>query len=336
MIVCVPGATVGDRCVPTGQVPKQGPISVTSRIALALMLALGVAACTEPIEKLVRRARDSSDSGRRHPQEPPTFPPVAAGEEDCGECMRNEFGLCRFERGAYCPGLPVEITEECMYEVACDESCCDRFPIVGGVALVRPGARLMDFDDEETAEVARIPQSSRGLLVRVEDIYESEDEDGIVQVEIVVKTLGQRSPSVCTGFVEDLDGVVLQAHVAPSDLQRAPEACRAAVYALGEPDTPGNAYDSKERYKYRFDATPYGDARVIKAWTSIDHPCRKPGCYGNDAGQLFKHIVLDEDEPLVHEDGMLCYRLPGLLRPRVCSRPEAVHEPSLPFGRVPK
>jgi hypothetical protein len=308
---------------------EQVEISMMSRalfaLAVALAVALGVAACVEPIEDLQGR-RAQPDLGR-YPQEPPTFSPVRAGGDDCGACIRNEFGLCRLNEGSYCPGLPREITEECMYEVPCDERCCDRFPIAGGVALVRPGARLWDQQPHEQIEVARIPERSGGLLVRVANIYELEHEDERVEVEIDVQTLGLRPPTACKGVVEDLDGVVLRAHVDPRDLQPVPQkTCLDAVYALGEPDSPGYAYDG-ERYKFEFDEGPYGDdVRVIKAWTLFyypTHPSHEP--YGNDAGQLFKHIVLGKDEPIERDDDMLCYRLPGILRPRVCSRLELVH-----------
>src|SRR5690349_17920935 len=54
--------------------------------------------------------------------------------------------------------------EECIYLVPCAETCCDRFPFEGGVALVRPGRSLRANEYESAVEIARVPASSRGLL----------------------------------------------------------------------------------------------------------------------------------------------------------------------------
>ena len=114
-------------------VVRVGP-AMMSRIpfALSIGLALGVVAC---------RKKDP-DLGS-FPQELPDLDAVAGGTDDCNECIHNEFGQCRFEAWDYCPGGPRGVDEACAYFVPCEESCCDRFPIVGGVALVRPGRQLL-------------------------------------------------------------------------------------------------------------------------------------------------------------------------------------------------
>ena len=130
-------------------------------------------------------------------------------------------------------------------------------------------------------------------------------------------------PRACADVVDDLDGVMLEVEVDLADLQPVPKACRDAVYALGEPDDPGEAIGYETgRYEFDFDPAPFYGERVIKAWTTIEYP---QGGYAS-AGKILKHIVLDASEPIQREGDMLCYRLPGILRPRVCSKPEAVHD----------
>lgn len=288
-----------------------------SRVPLVVLVTLAVAACTG----------DQPNLGS-HPKEPPTFPPVEAGDEErCSKCMRNEPGLCRLEERGYCAGGPKGVSEVCFYEVPCDETCCDRFPIVGGFALVRPGRWLWERDFtalEDHRKVARIPDG--GLLVRVVGIDQDKIEDGKIGPYVEVKTLGLPSPGACKGVVDDLAGVILWAWVSPKDLKPAPKACRDAAYALDASD--GREYGIYGRLDGRdaieFDPAPYGDARVIKAETLINYPARS-GDSGDAAGVIIDHIVLDAEEPIERDRNMLCYRLPGILRPRLCSKVAAIH-----------
>ena len=206
-----------------------------SRIAFVLMIT----ACAEAEPGRRDDTRSSQPESGSHPPEEPQLPPVAAGTEDCEQCIHNEFGQCRYERRSYCPRGPKGTDSACLYLVPCAETCCDRFPIEGGLALVRPGRSLRANEYESDVEIARVPASSRGLLVRVTYIDNNQDGDNIQDDEIVVATIGLHPPRACEGVVDDLDGVRLEARVNLQDLQAAPEACSEAVHALGEPDNPG-------------------------------------------------------------------------------------------------
>ena len=83
---------------------------------------------------------------------------------------------------------------------------------------------------------------------------------------------------------------------------------------------PGIDYESGY-YVFSFDSGRFYGERVIKAWTSLEYP----GLGYGSAGEILKHIVLAASEPMEREGDVLCYRLPGIMRPRVCSEPEAVH-----------
>ncbi|PRQ08834.1 hypothetical protein [Enhygromyxa salina] len=280
------------------------------------VLMLGVPACTGPSAR-EQVGHEQPPSSAQHPSEPPSFPPVTLDQPECQACIRNDIGQCRLERMGYCPGGPKNTHEACEYEVECPKRCCERFPILGGVALVRPGKSVWDFGyQREPFEVARVPRSSRGLLVRVMDI----DDD-----HVQVRSIGAATPDACTNVLDDLRGVILWLDVKPGDLKPAPKTCSAAVYAIGDLDNQDYALRSDGTYALEFDAAAYGEARVVKAYTPIEYPRREGDDNAFISGVTIEHIVLPQDESVACEGNRCCYRLPGALRPQLCSKPQAVH-----------
>jgi hypothetical protein len=248
---------------------------------LAVIVAL-VSSCT-PTE---RRADDQRSTPKRA-REAPSYPPVLADSEDCGSCGRDQHGACDIVRYGPCAHGPEGVSDECEYRVPCDERCCDRFPLLGGVALVRPEKPLYSGDwPDPRIEVARVPRDSAGLLVRVTELDEE-------QRLVHVKTLAVAPPAACKGALDDLRGVVLWAGVEPKHLQRPSKACAQAVYALDDPEDK-NPGINKGDYEYPFDPSPFGDARVVKAWNWIDYPPASGDSAGAYAGAMVEHIVLPE------------------------------------------
>ncbi|KIG13520.1 hypothetical protein DB30_07968 [Enhygromyxa salina] len=285
------------------------------------LLGLATAlACTAPSPD--KREPEPASLGH-HSSEPPTFPAVTGDQAECQECTRNDIGQCRLERLGYCPGGPKGTHEACEYEVECPESCCKRFPLVGGVALVRPGRSVWDFGyQREPVEVARVPTSSRGLLVRVMSIYDD---------HVQVRTIGAATPKVCTKVVDDLRGAILWLDVKPSDLSPVPKACSAAAYAIGDLDNQDYALHSDGTYELEFDPASHGEARVVKARTPVDFPLRPGDQTEFSAGVIIDFIELPKGEPVECDRSRCCYRLPGILRPRLCSPPKAVHNAPQPL-----
>jgi hypothetical protein len=220
---------------------------------------------------------------------------IPADHKDCRNCVLAK-GTCGLSVRYACDG------DMCAREVPCDPECCDRFPIPGAVARIRPDAGLrIDPNFAEPREIARVPKGDLGLLVRVSDTS-----------PIRLSTIGAR-PDACTGeAIEDLRGVELWITAEPGDLEPVSEACSAAVNALEITND-----DRRD--------PPPEVVRYARRWISLYYPDLDPD-FGSpmQAGRLFEVVVLPPDGELREHGGMTCWRLPGVLRPEVCSGHDSI------------
>ncbi len=228
---------------------------------------------------------------------------IAVGARGCDECSFGPEGQCHLDEGET-HVKPGESPRD--HRVPCDASCCDRFPILGGVALLRPGKPL--FDDAWSGlpvKVAHVPRGRSGLLVRITALPDESYATSRLQVE----TVGAR-PEACAPALDDLRDVILEGAVESSHLERVTDECAAAVYA---------AHDEPE-------GAPDPGAQTIAVGTYLEYPFTPEDPnerHGTDAGRLINSISLSSDTRITRENDMDCFRLPGILRPKVCVKPTA-------------
>jgi hypothetical protein len=125
-------------------------------------------------------------------------------------------------------------------------------------------------------------------------------------------------PEACAGeALDDLENIELWMGAAAEDLRPVSEPCEKAVLA-----------ELRQRKKTR--AEEQGDPppevrRYIRRWTSLSYPEVDEFGSRPQAGQVVRHLPLPANEELLGDHGeVLCFRLPGHLRPKVCSPDDSI------------
>jgi hypothetical protein len=258
-------------------------------------LALLLLACTST-------APEGKQAEREKAPDAPAL--VLADAPGCDECTFGPEGQCHIDEG----DPHVQLGERPRdHRTPCAAACCDRFPIRGGLALLRPGKPL--FDDawsDSPITVARVPRGPSGLIVRITAIPDEDDATSRLQVE----TVGTR-PEACAPALDDLPGVILRGAVESSHLGPVTDECTAAIYA---------AHDQTPR-------DPHPGRPTVVAGTLLGYPFNPEDAEeirNTDAGRLIDTISLPSDTRITRENDMDCFRLPGILKPRVCVEPTAI------------
>ena len=164
---------------------------------------------------------------------------IAVGARGCDECSFGPEGQCHLDEGET-HVKPGESPRD--HRVPCDASCCDRFPILGGVALLRPGKPL--FDDAWSGlpvKVAHVPRGRSGLLVRITALPDESYATSRLQVE----TVGAR-PEACAPALDDLRDVILEGAVESSHLERVTD-----EVPWSPPTSSGSRTNVQRRYTQR-------------------------------------------------------------------------------------
>jgi hypothetical protein len=265
-------------------------VTRTHRWRVLALSGLAVVGCQTQTER--------SGDGR------PDFPDrIEASDTKCENCMGTRDTCVLHVRYGCEDG-------SCGDEIPCDPSCCERFPIEGGYAIVRPGAQLRRYEQE----IGRVPEGELGLLVAVSDLSPPR-----------LESLGFL-PEACAGeALDDLENIELWMGAAVEDLRPVSDACEKAV--VGE-------LSRREQNGVEEGDPPAEVRRYIRQWTSLSYPepdelSSRPGHraeFGSrmQAGRVVRHIPLPADEELLADGDVLCYRIPGHLRPKVCSPDKSI------------
>jgi hypothetical protein len=246
---------------------------------LLVVTCMASLACSrEPIAD-APPSREALESTRPVFQPPP---PIELGAPDCAACWIDETGSCHLEILDACdPGVP----GQCEHSIPCEASCCDRFPIRGAVAKLRPGKPMFeDAAQDRKLEVLRAPAHA-GVLVLITAIADSGS-------PVYVDTISG-APTACTSALDELNGVRLMGTVDSADL---------------EPVSPDCASAARRR------AHQTVSWRVISA----DHELRSAD--GDWRGHVISPFAVPEDE-IYQKNGRECFRLPGAAGPEVCPKP---------------
>jgi hypothetical protein len=237
-----------------------------------------------------------TESGSRNGR--PDFPErIEASNTDCQRCKGTRDTCSLFVRWGCEDG-------SCGDEIPCDPSCCDRFPIEGGYAIVRPGAQLHRYEHQ----LGRVPEGELGLLVFINDLDPT---------RLDLRSLGFL-PEACAGeALDDLENIELWMSAAVEDLRPVSEACEKAVV---------RELSQREQTRLEEDRDPPPEVRrYIRQWKDLSFPEVDEFGARSQAGRVVRHLPLPADEELLEEPGeVLCFRLPGHLRPKVCSLDESI------------